>query len=175
MLKIIKYQKSEEKILTLEAGKGYPLAHNERKSNSMFSTESDYQAAPHNPEIWSSHFKISNFFQKKDISKKKFFVYHANKFSMVFVQPANFGPAWDICIKVPLIVKNCLPFNLLIRTKLVKKYVQPKSILLSSQQKKEVVHDASPVEFLVQKQDRQLFYNFNLDGDVNFEFNMDLL
>jgi hypothetical protein len=42
---------------------------------------------------------------------------------MVFVQPANFGPAWDICIKVPLIVKNNLPFNLIVKTKMVKKYV----------------------------------------------------
>ena len=64
----------------------------------MFSTYQDYfdaqeLSAHANPqlysqkqeEIWSSHFKVSNFFLKHDISKKKFFVYHAQKFSMIFV------------------------------------------------------------------------------------------
>lgn len=85
MLKIIKYQSSEEKVMILDAGQGYPLAHNELKSSIMFSTYADYSEAPNSQEIWSTHFKVSNFFQKKDISKKKFFVYHARKFSMVFV------------------------------------------------------------------------------------------
>lgn len=140
MLKIIKYQSSEEKIMQIAPGEGYPLSHQELRCKIMFSTYQDYYDAQDNPqlfsqkqdEIWSSHFKVSNFFLKHDISKKKFFVYHAQKFSMIFVQPGQFFPAWDICIKVPLVIRNTLPFNLRIRTHHVRKYIQPRSMLLSS-------------------------------------------
>ena len=182
MVKIIKHQSSDEKVMQVAPGEGYPLSHSELKCKIMLSTYQDYYDAQENPqlysqrqdEIWSSHFKVSNFFQKHDISKKKFFVYHARKFSMVFLQPGHFFPAWDICIKVPLIVRNTLPFGLRIRTYHVRKYIQPRSMLLSSQAKKEIVPEKTPTEYLIPKQGKQFFHNFNLEGEVRFELNLDI-
>lgn len=47
----------------------------------MFSTYKDYQEAqssqhPPGEQIWSSPFRVCNFYEKRDIQKKKFFVYH---------------------------------------------------------------------------------------------------
>lgn len=93
MLKISKYQSTEENILQIAPGEGYPLSVHELKSKIMFSTYDDYYEFQDEPDIWSSHFKVSNFTQKNDtMSKKKFFVYHLHKFSMIFVQPARCYP-----------------------------------------------------------------------------------
>lgn len=35
---------------------------------------------------------------------------------MINFQPARFKSAWDICIKVPLVIKNATPFGLRVRT-----------------------------------------------------------
>jgi len=158
MIKIIRHQSTEERVLKLKPGEGYPLSHSELRAKILLSSAEDYFEALANPEstrqdeIWSSHFKVSNFFQKQDVSRKKFFVYHARKFCMVFLQPGDFFPAWDICIKVPLIVRNTLPFGLRIRTFHVRKYYQPRSMLLSSQAKKEIVSEKTPTEYYVPKQ-----------------------
>jgi hypothetical protein len=93
---------------------------------------------------------------------------------MVFLQPGAFFPAWDICIKVPLIVRNALPFDLRVRVFNVRKYIQPRSMLLSSQAKKEVVLEKTPVEFVIGKQGKQFFHNFNLEGEVRLELNLDI-
>lgn len=42
MLKIIKYQSNDEKIIKLEPEEGYPLSYYEIKSKIMFSTLTDY-------------------------------------------------------------------------------------------------------------------------------------
>jgi hypothetical protein len=131
MLKIIKYQSTEFKVVKLQPQQAYPLSLSDLKSKILLASAEDYLDAQQNPsqyshsqdEIWSSHFKVNNFFSKHDITKKKFFVYHAQKFTMVFLQPGNFFPAWDICIKVPLVIKNCLPFELKIRTYQIRKYI----------------------------------------------------
>jgi len=94
---------------------------------------------------------------------------------MIFVQPAQFPPAWDICIKVPLIVRNTLPFNMLIRTYNVKTYIQPRSMLLSSRKKKEIIPEERPTEYLIAKQGKQFFHNFNLEGEVRFDLNLDVI
>jgi len=49
MLKIIKYQSSEEKIMQIAPGDGYPLSHQELKCKIMFSTYQDYYDAQDNP------------------------------------------------------------------------------------------------------------------------------
>jgi hypothetical protein len=38
---------------------------------------------------------------------------------MLFVEPGEFIATWDISIKVPVIVRNCLPYDIKIRTKKV--------------------------------------------------------
>jgi hypothetical protein len=156
MLKIVKHQTSEEKVLKLAPGEGYPLSLSELRAKIMLCTGQDFASSEANPprqeEIWSSHFKVSNFLQKPEISKKKFFVYHARQFSMVFLQPGEFFPSWDICIKVPLVVRNALPVGLRLRTHLVRRYVQPRSPLLSSQTKKEIVSEKAPAEYSLEKQ-----------------------
>lgn len=182
MLKIIKYQSSEAKVLQIAPGEGYPLSQQELRCKILLSTYDDYYQAQEHPdsptlrpeEIWSSHFKVSTLFQKHDIAKKKFFLYHARQFSMVFVQPGQFFPAWDICIKVPLIIRNTLPFDLQIRTYHVKKYILPRSMLLSSQTKKDIVPEATPTEYVIPKQGMLPFHNFNLEGEVRFELNIDI-
>ena len=181
MLKMVRYQTSEEIILKIAPGGSYPLSHSELKAKISLALASDYYDAQAKPqqysqrqeEIWSTHFKVSSFFQKHDVSKKKFFLFHACKFSMVFVEPGAFFPAWDICIKVPLIVRNCLPCGLKVRTLLVRQYVQPRSMLMSSQGKA-VVPQKTPTEFLIPKQGKQVFHNFNLEGEVRLEINLDL-
>ena len=49
MLKIIKYQSSEETIMQLAPGEGYPLSHQELNCKIMFSTSKDYYDAQANP------------------------------------------------------------------------------------------------------------------------------
>jgi hypothetical protein len=73
-------------------------------------------------DVWSSSFKLCNFYNREEIQKKKFFVYHKKKFSMIFIKPAKFNKAWDIILKTPLVIKNALPFGLFIKTKMIKDY-----------------------------------------------------
>ena len=35
---------------------------------------------------------------------------------MIFVQPSQFFPSWDINIKVPLIIRNSLPFDISVKS-----------------------------------------------------------
>ena len=49
MLKIIKYQSNEEKVLELEPEEGYPLSYHEMKSKVMFTTLKDFLFAKNNP------------------------------------------------------------------------------------------------------------------------------
>jgi len=46
---------------------------------------------------------------------------------MLFVEPGEFSVSWDISIKVPVIVRNCLPFDLLISTRRVLDFGMAKS------------------------------------------------
>ena len=48
-------------------------------------------------------------------------------------------------------------------------------MLLSSQKKKEIVHSKDSVEHVIQKQGKQLFHNFNLEGEVSFKMNLDIV
>ena len=43
---------------------------------------------------------------------------------MIFVEPGEFFPAWDISIKVPMIVKNLLPIELLVMSFRIDSYNQ---------------------------------------------------
>jgi hypothetical protein len=46
---------------------------------------------------------------------------------------------------------------------------------MSSQAKKEIIHDDKATEVVINKQEKELFYNFNLDGDVKFEVNLEIM
>ena len=47
-------------------------------------------------------------------------------------------------------------------------------MLLSSQKRKEIVYDHSSSEYLIEKQNAQHLYNFNLEDEVRFDINIDV-
>lgn len=91
---------------------------------------------------------------------------------MIFIQPTKFRQAWDICIKVPMIIKNALPFNLKILTSAIKQYQQTLVVNQNQQARKHIQYEAEPVETIIPRQGRQYFHNFNLDNDVNFKLTL---
>ena len=48
-------------------------------------------------------------------------------------------------------------------------------MLLSSQKKKEIIPEKMPTEYLIAKQGKQFFHNFNLEGEVRFDLNLDII
>lgn len=124
-LKIVIKQKvraspnEHQEVVTIKPGEGYPLDHRELTYAKFYvAHQADYQNDQN--RCWSSSFKLGEtLFKNRDISKTKFFKFHQGKFSMLFVEPGEFPVSWDISIKVPVIVRNCLPFDLLISSKKV--------------------------------------------------------
>jgi hypothetical protein len=53
MLRIIKYQSSDETILQMAPGETYPLSHSELRAKIMLSAASDYYEAQENPQLYS--------------------------------------------------------------------------------------------------------------------------
>ena len=91
---------------------------------------------------------------------------------MIFIQPTKFKQAWDICIKVPLIIKNALPFNLKIMANAIKQYQQTPIANQDQPGRKHIQYEAEPAETIIPKQGQQFFHNFNLDNDVNFKLTL---
>jgi hypothetical protein len=72
------------------------------------------------------------------------------------------------------VVRNALPFDLHIRTHHVKRYTQPRSELLSSQKKKSLETEQAATDYTIAKQKKEYFHNFNLEGEVSFNVNLDV-
>lgn len=81
---------------------------------------------------WSHSFTIRQFFEVKEDPKnkaktpakppQKWLLQHQKRFSMIFAERSSFFMGSDICIKSPVIIKNLLPFDILIRTRKVVDY-----------------------------------------------------
>jgi len=158
---------------------------------------------PDNSIQWSSPFSIHKFFEVKEDPKKKqkrttmskCLVSHQKRFSMIFVEPSSFFTGSDICIKSPVIVKNCLPFDILIRTKKVLDYQhkayeineqendeeesQTEITPISDKQMKEPSRSKEIIDSEEQKETTLIepgkafsFHNFHLNKEIKFELNV---
>ena len=48
-------------------------------------------------------------------------------------------------------------------------------MLLSTQKKKEIIPQDTPTEILIPKQGNSFFHNYNLEGEIRFDMNLDIL
>ena len=101
---------------------------------------------------------------------------------MIFVQPGQFLTSWDINIKVPLIIRNSLPFDVLIKTFDVLDYktaqaknAHPDNHRTNTASKKVIQYDRErPRSITLEKNGELCLNNYNLDSLVAFEFNLDI-
>ena len=114
---------------------------------------------------------------------------------MIFIEPSSFFTGSDICIKSPVIVKNCLPFDILIRTKKVLDYqykayeineqenddeesqteitpISDKQIKEPSRSKEIIDSEEQKETTLIEPSKAFSFHNFHLNKEIKFEFNV---
>lgn len=96
-------------------------------------------------------------------------MYHGKQFSILIKEKSEFAKTYNINIKTPVIIKNALPCNLKIKTKLITG-IKHKG---SESEETQPQYDNQDEEFSIEKATELQLYNFNLKDFINFRFTLD--
>ncbi|CDW82625.1 ph domain containing protein [Stylonychia lemnae] len=149
------------KIVEFKPMQCYPIGYEDM--NQRFSISSALA-----PNQWSNSIKFKTIIDKVPKNTTTY-LYHGKQFSVITKEKSEFKKCYNINIKTPVIIKNALPCNLRVRSKLI----IGERLRLSKQPQEEQEYEYEVREFFIPKGQTLQLYNYNLKNMVNFMFNLD--